>query len=133
MQITIPAKLIKRAIEYKVDYHITSEYTDDVLKAAGITKSTLVTALMADTAFLNKLEKEIISIIDNDDNLLWDAVVDVRSAVISTAQSVCNKAQETIYKKQDAAMRQKWKEQEQERIQITIKMLEQHGYKVTKA
>jgi ribosomal protein L12E/L44/L45/RPP1/RPP2 len=127
MQITVPAKLIKEAIQNKIEYDV--DYSSATLKAAGITPSKLLATVTTDEAYLAKLEKYIVKNLDFED-VLYEAAMETYCPMIAAAVKACNKIQDAADK---AERKQREDQAEQERVKQTIEALTKMGYKITKA
>ena len=129
MQITIPAKLIKEAIQNKIEYDV--DYSSATLKAAGITPSKLLATLTADQAYLAKLEKYIVKNLDFE-GVLYEAAMETYCPMIAAAVKSCNKIQDAADKAERAERKLAEELEEQERIVKTIEALTKMGYVITK-
>jgi hypothetical protein len=127
MQITVPAKLIKEAIQNKIEYDV--DYSSATLKAAGITPAKLLATVTADEAYLSKLEKYIVKNLDFED-MVYEAAMETSCPIIDAAVKACDKIQDAADK---AERKQREDQAEQERVKQTIEALTIMGYKITKA
>lgn len=131
MQITIPVKHINDAIENKVEYDIFDNYSDDVLKAAGVTKAKIIKELKADTKFMSKVEKTLIDYLCIED-ALYSTCSDTESTVITNLMKTLDKVEKELKAKADAHAQLEYEKKEEERVLALVKMLEKKGYKISK-
>ena len=125
MQITISDKKIAEAVGIVVDQSIIEYFDTPTLKAAGLKRSELVKAVMADKKFETALAKMIAACV-TDMDLLVDQIYDINSKVIADADAKCEEVYEEVHAKER-------ERQQAEAIQTSILALETLGYTVTKA
>lgn len=125
MQITISDKKIAEAVGIVVDQSIYEYFDAPTIKAAGLKRSELVKAVIADKKFETALAKMIAACV-TDMDLLVDQIYDINSKVIADADAKCEEVYEEVHAKER-------ERQQAEAIQTSIKALETLGYTVTKA
>ena len=135
MQITvnIKDKDITTALENKVLWDITDEYSEEAHKAAGVTEASAVKLLREDTKFMAALEKQLARTLSAVvDDVLLDCASDANSPALKKLATQLRKAEDAVEKKDAAERKLREERLEQERIVNTISLLQKQGYVITK-
>lgn len=135
MQITvnIKDKDITTALENKVLWDITDEYSEEAHKAAGVTEASAVKLLREDTKFMAALEKKLARTLSAVvDDVLLDCASDANSPALKKLATQLRKAEDAVEKKDAAERKLREERLEQERIVNTISLLQKQGYVITK-
>ena len=135
MQITINIKDkdITNALENKVLWDITDEFSEEAHKAAGVTEASAVKVLREDAKFMAALEKQLArAMSDFVDDILLDCASDATSPALKKLATQLRKAEDAVEKKAAAAKKAAAEQLEQERVKQTIETLTKMGYKITK-
>lgn len=135
MQITvnIKDKDIAEALENRVQWDVMDEFSEEALKAAGVTEASAIKALREDAKFMANLEKQLTrTLTDFVDEVLMDCVSDVESPALKKLGTQLRKAEDAVDKKAAAEKKAQAERDEQERVKQTIETLTKMGYKITK-
>lgn len=130
MQITIPAKLIKKALDYKFEFDFQDTFSDEALKACGITRAKIIKELQADAKFMTNFSKEILNQLAGD--YFIDAVINIDAPSLKNFFKDAREAQDAIEDEEDAIIELTRKKNEEDHVLHMIKSLEKAGFKVTK-
>ena len=141
MEVTIKVttKLLKDAIEYRLENDLYENYADEHIKLAKIpTKAAMAKQLMADEKFINQLTKEVASRITyNLDDYVYDSISDVECKIIDELEAQVALAYD-LSQAEAKRLAQERSDQavaaaEEKQVQLMIKALEKSGYKIVKA
>lgn len=141
MEVTIKVttKLLKDAIEYRLENDLYENYSDEHIKLAKIpTKAAMTKQLMADEKFINQLTKEVASrIAYNFDDYVYDSISDVECKIIDELEAQVALAYD-LAQAEAKRLAQERSDQavaaaEEKQVQLMIKALEKSGYKIVKA
>lgn len=136
MQITIniKAKDIAEALENRVLWDVMDEFSEEALKAAGVTEASAIKVLREDAKYMADLEKQLTrTLTDCVDEVLLDCASDVASPALKKLGTQLRKAEDAVDKKAAAEKKAQAERDEQERVKQTIETLTKMGYKITKA
>ena len=135
MELTIKIKPadINKAMSNKIEWDIIDNYSDEALKALGVTQASAIKILKEDTKFIAGVNKYLVEYVqERVYDALYDAMTDVPSAGLKKLEATLLKAEEQNDKKAEAELKLRLDREEQERLKKTIETLTQMGYKITK-
>ena len=132
--VNISDKVINDAISNRVEWDVTDEYSEEVLKAVGVTKASAAKLLREDAKFMASLTKQLgQSLQDLVDDILYDCVSDAVSPEMKKLHTQLTKAEKAEDKKVAAEKKAQAEREEAERLAKAIEALTKMGYKITKA
>ena len=135
MELTIKIKDadLNKATSNKIEWDITDSYSDEALKALGVTQASAIKILKEDAKFMAGVNKYLVEYLQGRVyDALYDAMSDVPSAGLKKLEGALLKAEEQNEKKAEAERKLRLDREEQERLKKTIETLTQMGYKITK-
>lgn len=135
MELTIKIKDadLNKAMSNKIEWDITDSYSDEALKALGVTQASAIKILKEDAKFMAGVNKYLVEYLQGRVyDALYDAMSDVPSAGLKKLEGALLKVEEQNEKKAEAERKLRLDREEQERLKKTIETLTQMGYKITK-